>query len=137
MTTPSSSPHRDSRPGSGVPARLFLLILTAGLIVAGCAQVFDRNDADLWDVASSGGSDITLAVQNDNYYDARIFVRWNGERQRLGLVTGLSSEVFTMTGRTGTMRLEVDFIATRNFISQPVTVGPGDHLTFRIPSRVP
>lgn len=136
MTTRSSPPHREGRPGTGGRIGPFLLFL-AMLTVAGCAQLFDRTESDLWDVASSGGTDITLAIQNDNYYDARVFVRWNGERQRLGLVTGLSSEVFTMSGRTGTLRLEVDFVATRNFISDAVTVGPGDHLTFRIPSRVP
>lgn len=136
MITRSSPRHCDSRPRAGVLTGL-LLVLAAGLTLPGCAQLFDRTDSDVWDIASTGGTDITLAIQNDNYYDARVFVRWNGERQRLGLVTGLSSEVFTMSGRTGTLRLEVDFVATRNFISQAVSVGPGDHLTFRIPSRVP
>lgn len=133
---------RPSPPAAGARARRahltgLLLVLAGTLALTGCAQLFDRTDSDVWDVASSGGTDITLAIQNDNYYDARVFARWNGERQRLGLVTGLSSEVFTMPGRTGTLRLEVDFVATRNFISRPVSVGPGDHLTFRIPSRVP
>lgn len=124
------------------PAAAFTPLVLVGIAIAalsGCAQLFDREggDDDLWDRASGGGGDITLSIRNDNYYDARVYARWNGERDRLGLVTGLTSEVFTMSGRSGSLRLEVDFVATRNFVSRPVQVGPGDHLTFRIPSRVP
>lgn len=132
---------RRALPPGPIPraALLTAVTLAALLTVAGCAQLWERGggDDDLWDRASGSGTDITLLVRNDNYYDARVFVRWNGERQRLGLVTGLTSEEFTMRGRTGTLRLEVDFVATRNFVTRRVDVGPGDYLTFRIPSRVP
>lgn len=126
-----------TRPATGFTALVLVGIAVA--VLSGCAQLFDRGggDDDLWDRASGGGGDITLSIRNDNYYDARVYARWNGERDRLGLVTGLTSEVFTMSGRSGSLRLEVDFVATRNFVSRPVQVGPGDHLTFRIPSRVP
>lgn len=130
-------PHARFRHPHGALHLSLLLTIAVAFTVAGCAHLFDRPDQDVWEVSSGSGTDITLDIQNDNFYDARVFARWNGERQRLGLVTGLDSEVFTMSGRTGDLRIEVDFVATRNYVSRSVSVSPGDYLTFRIPSRVP
>jgi hypothetical protein len=118
--------RRPSR-GTRAPRRL-LLVLAGVLVVSACGA---REAA--WGVGSEDTGRILLEVQNDNFQDARIYARWNGERQRLGLVTGNSSDRFELRGRTGALRIEVDFVAGGAFLSEPIQVGPGDNLTFRIP----
>jgi len=107
-----------------------ILTLLCLLVVAGCGT----REAS-WGVSPDDENRITLDVRNDNFLDARVFARFNGERRRLGLISGNSSEQFTLRGRTGSLRIEVDFIAGGSFLSDAVQVGPGDNLTFRIPAR--
>lgn len=120
--------------GSGFLRWGLVLGLAGTLAVTGCS-IFTGSREPAWGITAEDAGRITLEVFNDNYNDARIFARWNGERQRLGFVTGNSSERFEMSGRVGTLRLEVDFVAGGSFLSDPVQVGPGESLTFRIPPR--
>jgi hypothetical protein len=114
--------------GTRLPRLLLALALVALVSACGAKE-------PAWGIRGEDSGRILLEVFNDNFQDARIFARWNGERQRLGLVTGNSSSRFEMRGRTGTLRIEVDFIAGGSFLSDPIQVGPGENLTFRIPPR--
>jgi hypothetical protein len=105
-----------------------LLALCLVVLVSACV-----GRQPIWGVRGEDTGRILLEVYNDNFQDARVFARWNGERQRLGMVTGNSSTRFEMRGRSGTLRIEVDFIAGGAFLSEPIQVGPGENLTFRIP----
>lgn len=118
-----------------VPRLLLAAFVLTGFVLAGCASLGPSRDAAGWEVGSrSGEGDITLRVENENFNDARLYARWNGERRRLGTVNGLSSGEFTIPARIGSLRLEVDFIGGRGFVSGAMSVGPGDNLYFRIPS---
>jgi hypothetical protein len=124
-------PQVRRRPSRGTRAPRRLLLVLAGVMVVSACGVREA----VWGVRSEDTGRILLEVFNDNFQDARVFARWNGERQRLGLVTGNSSDRFELRGRTGTLRIEVDFVAGGAFLSEPIQVGPGDNLRFRIPVR--
>lgn len=107
--------------------------LPLALLVVGCGALTGRQPS--WGVGDESDERITVLVENQNFSDARIFARWNGERRRLGMVTGNTTETFTMPGRSGNLRLEVDFVAGGSFVTQPLSVGPGERVRFQIPAR--
>lgn len=113
----------------------FRLVLALFAVVAVTALTACASRAPSWGVSPGDDGRISLSVHNDNFQDARVFSRLNGERRRLGLVPGNSSDTFTLAGRSGSLRLEVDFVAGGGFLSDAIHVNPGDNLVFRIPSR--
>ncbi|TVR61935.1 MAG: hypothetical protein EA422_12000 [Gemmatimonadales bacterium] len=107
---------------------IFLLLLS----MSACASLTGAG-AGAWDAERSGEDDFTLVVDNQSFNEARIYARWNGDRRRLGSVGGNRSQTFTLPWRAGNLRVEVDFLAAGGFVSEPVTVSPGDTIEFRIP----
>lgn len=122
-------PPVDSARRAGFVGGFLLLLLVSacgGLAGAGTGA---------WDVERSGEDDFALFVDNQSFNEARIYARWNGDRRRLGSVGGNQSRTFTLSWRSGNLRVEVDFLAAGGFVSEPVTVNPGDSIQFRIPSH--
>jgi len=78
---------------------------------------------------------ITLEIRNDNFNDARIHALWNGERHRLGTVTGISERSFDIDFRMGDLRVHVDFLAAGEFTTERILASPGDTVRLVIPSR--
>ena len=80
----------------------------------------------------------TVSVRNQNFSDMNVFVLGAGQRVRLGFVTGLSTQVFTLPPDivriSPQLRFEIHPIGTnRNPISETITVMPGDQVTLTIP----
>ena len=80
----------------------------------------------------------TVSVRNQNFSDMNVFVLGAGQRVRLGFVTGLSTQVFTLPADivriSPQLRFEIHPIGTnRNPISETITVMPGDQVTLTIP----
>ena len=128
-----SSRARPSRALSRVGLMLMagLLFLAAG----GCAALSSNGNGSAWDTADVREDEFTLEIRNQSFNEARIYIHWNGDRRRLGSVGGNQSRTFTLDWRARTLRIEVDFLAAGGFISDGVTVNPGDNLEFRIPSH--
>jgi hypothetical protein len=124
----SRSPHRNVLH----PAR-FLLPGLLILVAAGCGTLAGERDST-WTVADTRDESFSIEVRNDNFNQARIFARWNGDRRRLGEVGGNQSRTFNLDWRTQDLRLEVDFLAGGGFVSDRISVNPGDRLYFRIPA---
>lgn len=112
----------------GFAAGITLLLLTA----AACGSLSGAG-AGAWDAGSAEGDDFALVVENQSFNEARIYSRWNGDRRRLGSVGGNQTRTFSLPWRASSLRVEVDFLAAGGFISDPVTVSPGDTVHFRIP----
>jgi hypothetical protein len=133
----STKRHARSR---ALPAVRFLgggsAIILLILAVSGCGGLSGGETRTGWDVGSSGDQTVQLQVSNHNFKDARIYVLWDGERRRLGMVTGNSSETFRVQWRPGaTLRIEVDFVAGGGFVSSGVATWPGEALEFVIPAH--
>ncbi len=126
-----------SRRAPGAPTGLGTRGLAVGLLLA------------LGACASSGGterptnpfaqdlaerSQVQIRVENFNFNDATVWVRVREERrQRLGIVTGKSSAVFTIPWTISEpMRLEFDLLADVRCVTEELSVDPGDILELQI-----
>lgn len=129
--TGSRSRRGDGKGRRLAPALLGLLVAVA----AGCASLPGGGAADdPFDPDAEEGNQFTLAVENNNFNDARIYTRWNGSRTRIGEVTGNSRRNFDLEIRSHDLRIEVDFIAGGDFVSRPFSPRAGETIRFRIPS---
>jgi hypothetical protein len=128
----SSFPNLRGRRVPRAAAACFALLIVLG--PSGCAA----RSGETWAAGDAERSEtVRLTLTNQTFSDARIYARWNGERRRLGIVTGNRSETFTLDWRPGaTLRIEVDFVAGGSFVSEGITGWPGDSWEFIIPSRV-
>ncbi|MGH7714262.1 MAG: hypothetical protein ACREOG_23495 [Gemmatimonadaceae bacterium] len=80
-----------------------------------------------------------LAVTNDHFLDAVVYVIRAGSRQRIGTITGLSTDTIPLRGvltGAGTVRLLVEPIGlTQRHVTEPIQVLPNEmvELTIRSP----
>jgi len=95
-----------------------LIAISPFLLAAACATGGSRGvDPD--------APPIVLEVRNNNFQDATIFFTRDGERQRLGIVTGKTDQTFAIPwGPNLLLRLEANFIgggycSTRDFQMEP------------------
>lgn len=130
-----NDPTKSRRP---IPFHLLgMLAVTAFLAstASGCASLSGGEPSTGWDVGSQEEV-VELLVSNQNFKDARIYVRWDGERRRLGMVNGNSRQTFRLQWRPGaTLRIEVDFVAGGSFVSSGVSTWPGEAFEFVIPAH--
>lgn len=76
---------------------------------------------------------IQITVDNQDFRDATLWANWNGTKQRVGMVTGKTTETFTTPWRDFQVRLEVDFIGGGTMPSRdPILVSAGEHIDFII-----
>ena len=80
----------------------------------------------------------TVKVDNRNFLDMNVFVLRFGQRIRLGTVTGLSSQVFTIppdiVRSSPQLQFELHPIGGRtNPRTETITVQPGDEIELTIP----
>ena len=80
----------------------------------------------------------TLKVRNQNFLDTDVFVLREGQRIRLGMVAGLSSQVFTIPAdivrSSPQLRFELHPIGGRgNPRTETISVQPGDEVELTIP----
>lgn len=82
----------------------------------------------------------TVEVQNQGFPDMTIYVVQSGQRVRLGLATGNSTETFVIpsavvNGPAMQLRFIADPIGgSRLPVSDEITVSPGDHVQLTIPA---
>jgi hypothetical protein len=82
----------------------------------------------------------TLRVQNRNFLDTDVFVVRDGQRIRIGMVAGLSTQVFTIPADivrgAPQLRFEIHPIGGRgNPRTETIPVQPGDEVELTIPPR--
>ena len=66
--------------------------------------------------------------------DATVYAIWGaGNRDRLGLVVGNTTQTFTAPYKAGDFRVEVDFIAGDDIVTENMGVTHGDHIQVVIP----
>jgi hypothetical protein len=119
-------------PGSTDAGRLLAVGLSL-LLLGGCALLGRGREDDAFGPGDRDGP-VALEIQNDNFKDARIYARWNGDRRRIGMVTGKTSESFELAWRSNDLRVEVDFIAGGGFVTDAMAVWPGERVHLWIPA---
>jgi hypothetical protein len=106
-----------------------LLVLSAALVAGGCAS---RGRA----ISSDGAAnEVQITVENQNFKDAVVYAIWGaGTRDRLGMVTGNTTQTLTAPVRGGgDLRIEVDFIAGNDVVTESIGTFRGDRIQVTIP----
>jgi hypothetical protein len=76
--------------------------------------------------------DITIEVENQNFYDARVYLLVFGERTRLGQVPSQTTRTFSFAAGPDQVRIEISFVGGGGFVTEPMSVSPGDQLVLQI-----
>ena len=72
--------------------------------------------------------EISVEVQNQNFYQATVYAYRAGSRKRLGVVESQRTRSFEFVWITGDLRFLVDFLANGCVLTQPMAVDRGDDL---------
>lgn len=97
-------------------------VLTVAIAACGARQAADQGSA------AEPAYEVTIEVENQNFYDARVYLLKFGRRERLGSVSGNGARVFSFRVEPGEVRFFVDFIGSGEFTTRGMEVSPGDEL---------
>lgn len=118
-----------------LPTRRLSALLT-GLVLAfaltACASSNDPGNVMREAGSSFGDERVQVTIQNNDFRDATIYAYWNGVKNRVGMVTGKTTDSFEMDWRSEEVQFEVDFVGGGGFFSDRLAVYQGDHLDFVI-----
>lgn len=116
-------PPRRRRPSPFVIA----LVALIAVLATACGSARSSGDSPFEEGAGSGDS-VRVTIENRNFKDATVWALWNGNRIRVGRVTGNTTDTFQMRYRGDEVRFEVDFLAGDDYVGESIGVLPGDHL---------
>jgi hypothetical protein len=127
---------RTSASPRAVNASLAVLLLLAGSILAASScRALGTQPPSGFGPGQRQANQFVLQVENQNFADARLYARWNGDRRRIGVVRGNQTEYFTLDWDSRQLRVEVDFLAGGSIVSPGILVSRGDTVVFQIPPR--
>jgi len=109
-----------------------LLLLCAALIVTAACSHRRRAATD-----SGPPPDVTLQVTNHNFLDVTVFVLHDGQRLRIGLVTGSTTQLFVLPGRMVALSHELallgDAVGSPLFArTETIIVRPGQRIEWTL-----
>ncbi|MBM4183517.1 MAG: hypothetical protein FJ207_04730 [Gemmatimonadetes bacterium] len=107
------------------------IALTLTIAVSGCASRARVSEVSV-------ARDVVVTVENQNYKDAVVYAIWGaGPRDRLGMVTGNTTQTFESAVRGGgELRVEVDFLAGVDLVAERMDVFEGDDIHVLIPPHI-
>lgn len=131
--------HRESARmcwGAGVgrryrPTIVSAILLSTAVLFGACAAA-TGSGGNPFEGGAAGEEMVRVTVQNRNYRDATVWAHWNGSRNRVGRVTGNSTQTFEMRHRSDRVQFEIDFLAGGGYMGRSISVSPGDHLQLTI-----
>jgi hypothetical protein len=101
------------------------------LMIAACGthQAADEGAAD-----SETRPQVTIEVQNQDFYDARVYMVEAGRtaRQRLGNVPGNGRRTLSFRVEPTRVRFVIDFIGGGELTTEFIRVSPGDELVLSV-----
>jgi len=81
-----------------------------------------------------------LSVENRHWSNVTVYVLRGGARARIGTVTSMRTETFVipavLVGSVVELRLIADPVGGEPYVSDAVTVGPGERIDFRIANNL-
>lgn len=110
--------------------RLAMAFTLAG-VGGGCSSAMEREPAN----AFAGETEATVLVTNNNWSDMTVYASRNGAVMRLGTVTSMTTERFTLPSPlvvgSGNLQLVADPLGSTNtYRTQPLLVSPGQQVEF-------
>jgi hypothetical protein len=113
-----------------------MAVALAGVALSSCAPAAGSGSGEPQDdlgvaLASQQRREITLHVDNRNFYDAQLYAvaSGSGHRRRLGWVPGYGEETFTFRWFSGSdLRIGIDLLAVGSYLTEPLAVMEGDEL---------
>jgi hypothetical protein len=108
--------------------------LALTLAVAGCGAGAGASNDPFYQNANRAGFDdpIRITIENNDYRDATIYAYWNGVRDRIGMVTGKTTQTFTADWKAERLYLSIDFVGRGGYRTESIDVWAGDHLNYVI-----
>jgi hypothetical protein len=79
---------------------------------------------------------VTIVVDNQNFYDATVYLRWYSDRRRLGSVTGYTKREFDAQWQGPEVQVEVDLLAGGTYRGDRISVSPGETLEVELPPNL-
>jgi hypothetical protein len=111
-----------------VQARWIAAFLAAS--AGACSQVTGSPQSPFGDTQPS---EVRIIVINNDFNDATLYARGNGERRRLGVVTGKTEASYVIPWRlSGPLQIEISILASGSCTTSPLAVDPGDILELQI-----
>lgn len=105
----------------------FVLALTA------CAAGGQSGSQDPFGGGAPGfGDPVLVTIENNDFRDATVYGYWSGVRERIGMVTGKTSETFSIDWKSEMFSFYVNFVGGGEYRSEEIDVWAGDHLDFVI-----
>lgn len=103
----------------------FITFLAATAVLAACGAA--RSPASTPEPGTTlEQNELTVEVENQNFYDATIYAYDGGHRQRLGRVVGKTTESFTFRWSKQQLRMIIDFTGAGSIVSDELPVSPGE-----------
>jgi len=109
------------------PATLGLVLLL--LALAACTTGRRRQQQ------SNAYPPIRISIENQNFYDATVYLRWRGDRRRLGVVNGNTRSDFESPWYGPDLQFEIELLAGSRYTGDTIGVSPGDQLIVEIPAN--
>ena len=100
------------------------VLLLAGVMSACWLRPARHVDSD----DRPGPETVSVRVDNQNFYDATIYVVAGGEKRKLGVVTGQQSEVFTFRWKQAQVHFLIQLLAAGTYATETIGADPGDQL---------
>ena len=110
--------------------RARLLVVPFAALVAACAS---SGPVPIFSREAGQGENVTIVADNQNFLDATIYAIWGGSRDRIGMVTGKSSQTFEVPLRGSDLQLQIDLIGSGSMTTDRIGVFQGDHVEVVIP----
>lgn len=106
-----------------VPAAI---VLAVAALLSGCSSRGETRSEER----------VTIVVDNQNFYDATVYLRWYSDRRRLGNVTGYTKREFDTTWHGPELQVEVDLLAGGTYRGDQVPVNPGETVQVELPANL-
>jgi len=110
--------------------RRWFLAAALAVLSAGCA----RSKTNVAQPAPEFLADVPLEVENRSFLDVTVYILQQGNRQRIGSVSGASTTTVLirkqlLVGYTGELRFIADPVGSPNaVVSDAVSIRPGEHI---------
>lgn len=108
----------------------FLPLVVALATLTACAHSGER---PAFARRGGQGNQVTVTADNQNFLDATVYALWNGQRDRVGMVTGKTSQSFAIPFKGSDLRIQIDLIGGSSMTTDPIGVFEGDELDLVIP----